>query len=403
MKACRNEQSRWPGAEPGPPGRRTQKRSAVGRGGDSPHCAGEVTWRKHREAPAAPLGTERRPEIETHRALSPWAGSTCSKASFRFCPSRDPLAHAPRSGSGAHAGRGHTRPGPGAHAPRGRGRGRAASRRGFLRGREGAPWRRTGAPGPGAWRSRSLCVLPCNLQGPRGGRRDEILRVGFRRDRAKRYALHDGLVARRPAVDPRGGVGGCGALCSPVSWPPPACASVDPAVPCSCHLGSGLSLAKACWVLQLTRLGRRAGSWHCPPPGRRSRPPDQHLHPEPRSGLKANVPASPRKGSGLRVALRLSFSSGTQRPWALPVTTVIALTALRASLHSGVVCHCAPRGRGARAAVYKQPGLAGTASHSSLAPCNDLAVTHAHWLALAWSPNVPALPQLPPLPAPPQL
>lgn len=33
--------------------------------------------------------------------------------------------------------------------------------------------------------------------------------------------------------------------------------------------------------------------------------------------------------------------------------------------------------------------------------CNDPAVTHAHWLALAWSPNVPALPQLPPLPAPP--
>lgn len=116
MKAWRNEQSRWPGAEPGPPGRRTQKRSAVGRGGDSPHCAGEVTWRKHREAPAAPLGTERRPEIETHRTLSPWAGSTCSKASFRFCPSRDPLAHAPRSGSGAHAGRGHTRPGVGVGA-----------------------------------------------------------------------------------------------------------------------------------------------------------------------------------------------------------------------------------------------------------------------------------------------
>lgn len=197
MKAWRNEQSRWPGAEPGPPGRRTQKRSAVGRGGDSLHCAGEVTWRKPREAPAAPLGTERRPEIETHRTLSPWAESTSSKASFRFCPSRDPLAHAPRSGSSAHA-------------PRGRGRGRAASRRGFPRGLEGAPWRRTGAPQPGAWSSRSLCVPPCNLQGPRGDRGDEILRVGFRRDRAKRYALHDGLVARRPAVGP-GGWGGRGA------------------------------------------------------------------------------------------------------------------------------------------------------------------------------------------------
>lgn len=196
---------------------------------------------------------------------------------------RGPPARRPRFASAPLATPSPMRPRSGAHARRGQS--------GFLRGQEEAPWRRTGTLRPGARRSRSLLVLPCNLRSPRGGRGDEILPVGFRRDPTKRCAQHEGPVAQGPAVNARGS-----ASASPGSLPPAVLASaglcgLDPAVSCSCRSGSGLFAAKACWVLQLTRLGRLAGEAvpRVAGPGG-SWPPDQHLYPEPKGRMTPPLP-----------------------------------------------------------------------------------------------------------------
>lgn len=98
MKACRNEQSRRPGAEPGPPGRRTQKRSAVGRGGDSPHCAGEVSGGNTGRHPQPPWGQSGAQRLR-HTAL-------CLRG-------RGPPARRPRFASARVATPSPTRPGQG--------------------------------------------------------------------------------------------------------------------------------------------------------------------------------------------------------------------------------------------------------------------------------------------------